>query len=124
MHATAAAVVALLLALLALAALASVKPDLASSASSTGADRIDASYVRCIKRLCEHYFRAEHAMKGSLVIMNLTPDPTPFQSHIIGSLDEDAAHEFSLMVKDSRKPHMNASHVSEKVRAQRSRATD
>lgn len=82
---------------------------------AASSDAIDVNYVTCVKRICEYYFRTEHAMKGSLVIMNLTPDPTPFQSFIIGSLDEDFAHEFSVMVKDSRKPHMNASHVSEKV---------
>lgn len=54
-------------------------------------------------------------MKGSLVIMNVTPDPSPFQSHIIKSLNEDVGHEFSVMIKNSLKKHMNASHVSEKA---------
>lgn len=71
--------------------------------------------VTCIKKLCQYHFRTKHAMKGSLVIMNLTPDPTPYQSSIIESLDEDRNHEFSVMVKDSRKKHRNASHVSEKA---------
>lgn len=71
--------------------------------------------IPCIKRFCEHYFRSDHAMKGSLVIMNLTPTPSIFQSKIIESLNEDVSHEFSVMIKDSRKKHMNASHVSEKA---------
>lgn len=71
--------------------------------------------IPCIKRFCQHYFRSEHAMKGSLVIMNLTPSPSVFQSKIIESLNEDLTHEFSVMIKDSRKIHMNASHVSEKA---------
>lgn len=71
--------------------------------------------IPCIKRFCVHYFRSDHAMKGSLVIMNLTPAPSIFQSKIIESLNEDITHEFSVMIKDSRKKHMNASHVSEKA---------
>lgn len=71
--------------------------------------------IPCIKRFCQHYFRSDHAMKGSLVIMNLTPSPSIFQSKIIESLNEDRTHEFSVMIKDSRKKHMNASHVSEKA---------
>lgn len=73
------------------------------------------AYVQCIKLFCNYHFHSEHALKGSLVIMNVTPDPTPFQSRIIKSLNEDAGHEFSVMIKDSRKRHMNASHVSEKA---------
>lgn len=63
--------------------------------------------IPCIKRLCKHYFRSDHAMKGSLVIMNLTPSPSMFQTKIIESLNEDVTHEFSVMIKDSRKKHMN-----------------
>lgn len=73
------------------------------------------AYVECIKLFCNHYFHSEHALKGSLVIMNVTPDPTPFQSRIIKSLNEDVGHELSVMIKDSGKRHMNASHVSEKA---------
>lgn len=65
------------------------------------------SSIPCIKRYCQHYFRSDHAMKGSLVIMNLTPSPSIFQSKIIESLNEDPTHEFSVMIKDSRKKHMN-----------------
>lgn len=65
------------------------------------------SSIPCIKRYCQHYFRSDHAMKGSLVIMNLTPSPSIFQSKIIESLNEDLTHEFSVMIKDSRKKHMN-----------------
>lgn len=54
-------------------------------------------------------------MKGSLVIMNVTPVPSLLQSTIIQALNDDHAHEFSVMVKDSQKKHMNASHVSEKA---------
>lgn len=73
------------------------------------------NYVTCIRLFCENYFRSDHAMKGSLVIMNVTPEPTPFQSKIIKSLNEDINHEFSVMIKDSLKRHLNASHVSEKA---------
>lgn len=79
-------------------------------------DVINANYVTCVKRICEHYFHAEHAMKGSLIIMSVTADATPFQSRLVGSWGEDAAHRFSVMVKNPRKVHQNASHVSEKVR--------
>lgn len=78
-------------------------------------EEVSANYVLCVRRVCEYYFRSDHAMKGSLVIMNLTPNPTPFMTTIIASVMEDPNHEFSVMVKDSRKKHMNASHVSEKV---------
>nr|QGW45458.1 ionotropic receptor 87a [Bradysia odoriphaga] len=71
--------------------------------------------IPCIRRFCQHYFRSDIAMKGSLVIMNLTPSPSTFQTRIIESLNEDVTHEFSVMIKDSRKKHMNASHVSEKA---------
>lgn len=78
-------------------------------------DEINANYVTCVKRICEHYFHAEHAMKGSLIIMSITAATTPFQSSVIGSWGEDAAHKFSVMVKNPRTHHHNASHVSEKV---------
>lgn len=84
---------------------------------SDSSEEINANYVLCVRRVCEYYFRSDHAMKGSLVIMNLTPKPTPFMTTIIASVMEDPNHEFSVMVKDSRKRHMNASHVSEKVSA-------
>lgn len=71
--------------------------------------------IPCVKEFLVKYFRSDHAMKGSLVIMNLTPKPNTFQSRIIQSLNEDPYHEFSVMVKSAIRKHLNASHVSEKA---------
>lgn len=67
--------------------------------------------IPCIIRLCTHYFRSKHVMKGSLVMINLTPNPSLFQTKIIESINADRSHEFSIMVKDSRKKHENPVHV-------------
>ncbi len=81
------------------------------SGSTAGDNLNQQDSIPCIKRLCQHYFRSDHAMKGSLVIMNLTPSPSIFQSNIIESLNEDVTHEFSVMIKDSQKKHMNGSQL-------------
>lgn len=71
--------------------------------------------IPCVKEFLVKYFQSDHAMKGSLVIMNLTPKPNTFQSRIIQALNEDPYHEFSVMVKSAIRKHLNASHVSDKA---------
>lgn len=71
----------------------------------------------CVLKLCEKYFKSEKsALKGSLVIINLIPNPTLFQRLILQSLNEDERHELGVMIKDARKRHHNASHVTEKAK--------
>jgi hypothetical protein len=72
--------------------------------------------IPCIVKLCNKYFKSERALKGSLVIINLPRDVTGFQSKIIKALNEDELHEIGVMVKDARKKHWNASHVTEKAK--------
>ncbi|XP_065073023.1 uncharacterized protein Ir87a [Ochlerotatus camptorhynchus] len=72
--------------------------------------------VPCVKRLCEKYFKSERAMKGSLAIINIKPDTSIFQLNILKSFNEDPRHEMGVMVKDGRKKHWNASHVTEKAK--------
>uniref|UniRef100_A0A182YGJ7 Putative ionotropic receptor ligand binding domain-containing protein n=1 Tax=Anopheles stephensi TaxID=30069 RepID=A0A182YGJ7_ANOST len=74
------------------------------------------SVVPCIRRLCEKYFRSERAMKGSLAIINIKPDASEFQRHILRSFNENPRHELGVMVKDASRPHWNASHVTEKAK--------
>lgn len=71
--------------------------------------------VPCIIRLCELYFKSERALKGSLAIVNLIPNPTLFQRRILELLNQDPKHKLGVMVKDARRPHWNASHVTEKA---------
>uniref|UniRef100_A0A1B0CXD1 Uncharacterized protein n=1 Tax=Lutzomyia longipalpis TaxID=7200 RepID=A0A1B0CXD1_LUTLO len=70
----------------------------------------------CILKLCEKYFRSKKKTQGSLAIVNLTPDASPFQRNVLASLNEDERHELAVMVKDARKKHWNASHVTEKAK--------
>ncbi|KXJ82457.1 hypothetical protein RP20_CCG013678 [Aedes albopictus] len=72
--------------------------------------------VPCVRRLCEKYFKSERAMKGSLAIINIKPDTSLFQLNILKSFNEDPRHEMGVMVKDGRKKHQNASHVTEKAK--------
>lgn len=72
--------------------------------------------VPCVKRLCEKYFKTIRAMKGSLVIINIKPDTSTFQLNILKSFNHDPRHEMGVMVKDGRKKHWNASHVTEKAK--------
>lgn len=75
----------------------------------------DLQSIPCIKKFCVKYFRSDHALKGSLVIMNLTPKPQIIQNKIIQAINDDPHHEFSVMVKNAQLKHLNASHVSEKA---------
>jgi hypothetical protein len=72
--------------------------------------------IPCLVKLCGKYFKSERALKGSLVIINLPPHPTLYQSKIVAALNEDHLHEIGLMVKDAKKKHWNASHVTEKAK--------
>ena len=69
----------------------------------------------CVLKLCEKYFKSAKALKGSLVVINLVPNPNIFQRKIIMSLNDDKRHEICVMVKDAKKKHWNASHVTEKA---------
>ena len=69
----------------------------------------------CVLKLCEKYFKSAKALKGSLVVINLVPHPNVFQRKIIMSLNDDKRHEICVMVKDAKKKHWNASHVTEKA---------
>ncbi|GAB0100425.1 ionotropic receptor 87a [Sergentomyia squamirostris] len=70
----------------------------------------------CILKLCEKYFHSKKKTQGSLAIVNLTPDASSFQKHVLSSLNENERHELAVMVKDARKKHWNASHVTEKAK--------
>lgn len=70
----------------------------------------------CILKLCEKYFHSKKKTQGSLAIVNLTPDASPFQKHVLESLNENERHELAVMTKDARKKHWNASHVTEKAK--------
>lgn len=68
-------------------------------------------------KLCEKYFKSEKsALKGSLVIINLIPNPTLFQLLILKSLNEDERHDLGVMIKVANRFHHNASHVTEKAK--------
>jgi hypothetical protein len=67
-------------------------------------------------KLCEKYFKSERALKGSLVIINLIPSPSIFQRKILQSFNEDKRHELGVMIKDARKKHLSAVHVTEKAK--------
>ncbi|CAO1422337.1 unnamed protein product [Diamesa serratosioi] len=69
----------------------------------------------CVLKLCEKYFKSAKALKGSLVVINLVPNPNIFQRKIIMNLNDDNRHEICVMVKDAKKIHWNASHVTEKA---------
>ena len=69
----------------------------------------------CVLKLCEKYFKSAKALKGSLVVINLVPNPNIFERKIIMSLNDDKRHEICVMVKDAKKKHWNASHVTEKA---------
>ncbi|XP_059611138.1 uncharacterized protein LOC132258050 [Phlebotomus argentipes] len=70
----------------------------------------------CILKLCEKYFRSKKKTQGSLAIVNLTPDASLFQKSVLENLNENERHELAVMVKDARKKHWNASHVTEKAK--------
>ena len=72
--------------------------------------------VPCVKKLCAKYFKSERALKGSLIIVNINPDASEFQKNLLMALNEDKKHESGVMVKDARKKHWNASHVTEKAK--------
>lgn len=55
-------------------------------------------------------------MRGSLVIVNITPKPTSFlQRRIFEALNEDGRHLFTVMAKDGRIAHKNASRVTDRA---------
>lgn len=69
----------------------------------------------CVLKLCEKYFKSERALKGSLAIINVIPNPSVFQRMILKRMNEDKEHVLGVMIKDARKMHLNASHVTEKA---------
>lgn len=70
----------------------------------------------CILKLSEKYFKSLIRSQGSLVIVNIKPDASPFQRNILNALNENEKHDLAIMVKDSKKKHWNASHVTEKAK--------
>lgn len=74
----------------------------------------DSITAPCVLKLCAKYFKPERVLKGSLVIINLVPNPSIVQARILSSLNEDESHNLAVMVKDSKKPH-RSSRVQEKA---------
>lgn len=70
----------------------------------------------CILRLSEKYFASKIKTQGSLVIVNILPDSSFFQRNILNALNENDHHDLAIMVKDARRTHWNASHVTEKAK--------
>jgi hypothetical protein len=81
-------------------------------------DNLDEVYetIPCLIKLCGKYFKSKPVLAGSLVVLNLPPDPTLFQSKIVQALNEDELHEIGLMIKDAKKPHLDSSHIMEKAK--------
>lgn len=71
----------------------------------------------CLLELSEKYFKSERAMRGSLVIINLVPNPKSFlQRRMLESVNEDKKHALGIMVKDARLEHKNASRVTDRAK--------
>lgn len=88
----------------------------------------------CLLSLAEKYFSSQEKSGGSLVIVNLLPSSSHFQSRVLGSFNEDNDHkvllaqkklffyktinfiQLGIMVKDALKKHGNASHVTERAK--------
>lgn len=70
----------------------------------------------CLLSLAEKYFKSKRALGGSLVIVNIVRRPILFlQRLILQALNEDDRHLFTVMIKDVRLPHKNASRVTDKA---------
>jgi hypothetical protein len=64
----------------------------------------------CLLTLSTKYFKTKRASQGSLVVINLVPNPRSFlQRKMLYSINEDIWHNFGVMVKDGRLKHLNAS---------------
>jgi hypothetical protein len=64
----------------------------------------------CLLKLSEKYFKSKRASRGSLVVINLVPNPRSFlQRKMLEAINEDKKHALGVMVKDGRKKHLNAS---------------
>lgn len=71
----------------------------------------------CLLTLSEKYFKSKRAMRGSLVIINLVPNPKSFlQRRMLEAVNEDKKHELGIMIKDGRLPHRNASKVTDRAK--------
>lgn len=70
----------------------------------------------CLLSLSEKYFKSKRAMRGSLVIINLVPNPRSFlQRRMLEAVNEDKNHALGIMVKDARLEHKNASRVTDRA---------
>lgn len=71
--------------------------------------------VPCVLELIQRYFKSERALKGSLAIVNLTPDPSMIALNVLYILNENPKHDLGVMVKDATKYHYSPVHVTEKA---------
>lgn len=63
----------------------------------------------CLVQFSEKYYRTKRKSRGSLIIVNVVEGVTStMQKDILRDLNEDKNHTFGIMVKDGKKPHMNA----------------
>lgn len=70
----------------------------------------------CLLNLSEKYFKSKRAMRGSLVVINLVPNPKSFlQRRMLEAVNEDKKHALGIMVKDARLEHRNASRVTDRA---------
>lgn len=79
-------------------------------------DTDNLQFIPCILDLSEKYFRSNQKVKGSLIIINFTPNDSEFQKIILKRFNENEEHEYSLMAKYALLPHKNASHVTDKAK--------
>lgn len=78
--------------------------------------QIEASaVVPCVLKLLSIYFKSERALKGSLAIVNLAPDPSLIAREVLYILNENPKHDLGVMVKDATKFHYSPAHVTEKA---------
>lgn len=71
--------------------------------------------VPCVLKLLSIYFKSERALKGSLAIVNLAPDPSLIARKVLYILNENPKHDLGVMVKDATKFHHSPAHVTEKA---------
>uniref|UniRef100_A0A336M3L9 CSON011600 protein n=1 Tax=Culicoides sonorensis TaxID=179676 RepID=A0A336M3L9_CULSO len=71
--------------------------------------------VPCVLKLLSVYFKSERALKGSLAIVNLAPDPGLIALKVLYILNENPNHDLGVMVKDATKFHFSPAHVTEKA---------
>lgn len=87
-----------------------------NSLLSSVVDNNNLQFIPCIFDLSEKYFRSKLNIKGSLIVINFTPNDSEFLKIILKRFNEDKNHQYSIMAKYALLPHKNASHVTDKAK--------